>query len=201
MGARPAPGATARESGSRWIFLAVTLLLAWWSLSLLASDSGWITLDYVNLAFHEAGHLVFRIGGSTLMYLGGTLGQLLVPLLLGARFLLREREPFGGAVCLWWTGESLASVSVYMADARELALPLVGGGDHDWNELFYRFGLLSEGAVARVSGLTRLAGALLMIAGLLWCGSFLLPAASRHRLVREMTARWGWTALLLEREG
>ena len=38
-----------------------------------------------------------------------------------------------------------------MADARELQLELVGGGEHDWNELFYRFRLLSEESVATVA--------------------------------------------------
>jgi hypothetical protein len=187
------------RSGIAWAPLLVTCPLAWWTISLLAPGSRWIFPDYVNLAFHEAGHLGFRIGGSTLMYLGGTLGQLLVPLLLGARFLLWEREPLGAAACLWWTGENLANVSVYMADARSLALPLVGGGDHDWNELFYRFGLLSEAAVTRISGLTWSAGALVILAGLAWCGYFLLPSAPRLRVKTALTGRAGWMALLLER--
>lgn len=186
-------------SPAGWPGLLALGLLAWWTLSLAFSSSSWILLDFVNLAFHEAGHLVFRIGGSTLMYLGGTLAQLLVPLLLGARFVLKEREPFGGAVCLWWTGQNLVNISVYMADARSLALPLVGGGDHDWNELFYRLGLLSEEAVARVSGMTRLAGFTVMLAALAWGACFLLPRGSRERIHREATGRFGWASLLLER--
>ena len=30
-----------------------------------------------------------------------------------------------------------------MADARALELPLVGGGDHDWNTIFSRWNVLS----------------------------------------------------------
>jgi hypothetical protein len=133
----------------------------------LASDP-WCFLDYVNLAFHEAGHIFFAPLGSTLHILGGTLGQLLVPGGLIAWFLLRDGRSLGSAFCAWWLGESLVNVARYMADARDLELPLVGGGDHDWNELFYRFGLLAEPAVTRTAGLTRGLGVLIMLAGLGW---------------------------------
>jgi hypothetical protein len=103
-------------------------------------------------------------------FLGGTLGQLLVPALLLVHFVRRGRQPVGAACCLWWVGQSLANVAIYMADARDLALPLVGGGDHDWNELFHRFGALDADAVARISGVTRAAGVLVMLGGLAWTG-------------------------------
>lgn len=192
---RPLADSPARSpAGVQLVALAV---IFWWSVSLLAGGSSWIFLDYVNLAFHEAGHLVFRIGGSTLMYLGGTLGQLLVPLLLGARFMVMERRPFGAAVCLWWTGESLVNVSVYMADARELALPLVGGGDHDWNELFYRFGLLSESSVSTTSALTHLAGVAAMLLGIAWCGLFLFPGETGRRARAAIELRLPWSSMAL----
>lgn len=75
-----------------------------------------------------------------------------------------------------------------MADARELSLPLVGGGDHEWNELFYRFGLLGEPSVARVSTMTHGLGVAMMVLGLGWAAAFLLPEPSRERL-RERLAR------------
>jgi hypothetical protein len=154
------------------------ILPAWWTVRLGFGFASWCFLDGVNLAFHEAGHLFFSFGGSTLHYLGGTLGQVLVPAALGAHFLLRREQPFAAALCLWWLGESLVNVSIYMADARALALPLVGGGDHDWNELFHRFGLLGEDAVLRTSGLTRAAGVLTMLAGLAWAAVCLHPAVT-----------------------
>jgi hypothetical protein len=54
-----------------------------------------------------------------------------------------------------------------MADARELKLPLVGGGENDWNFIFYQWGLLSEDSVRRVSGATQGAGMLFMSAACL----------------------------------
>jgi hypothetical protein len=100
-------------------------------------------LDGVNLAFHEAGHLFLGFGGETLHFLGGTLGQLIFPALLAARFA-RRGEPFEAAVCTLWLGESLMNVGVYLGDARTQALPLVGGHVHDWNWLLGRAGLLAS---------------------------------------------------------
>ena len=36
-----------------------------------------------------------------------------------------SRQPFAAAVCTWWVGENLINISVYMADARDLSLPLL----------------------------------------------------------------------------
>jgi len=123
--------------------------------------------------------------------------QLLIPGGLIVYFLLRRPNPFAAAFCAWWLGESLTNVAVYMADARELELELVGGGDHDWNELFYRFGLLSQESVATVSGGTRALGILILLLGLAWVAFFLLPEATRDRLREAATERAPWAALLL----
>ena len=191
------PEAPAGAAG--WLRLALVALLAWWTLALSSAADPWCFLDYVNLAFHEAGHLLFAAFGSTLHVLGGTLGQLLVPLLLAGWFVVREARPFAAAVCVWWAGESLVNVARYMADARALQLPLVGGGDHDWNELFYRFGLLSEPAVASVSAWTHRLGGFTMVAGLCGCAVFVLPGALGERL-RGGVDRWTPRLALLKSE-
>ncbi len=155
-------------------------------------------MDYVNLAFHEAGHLLFRFGGETLTVLGGTLLQLIVPAGLIAHFLLWQRQPFGAALCVWWLGESLANVSRYMADARALELPLVGGGEHDWTTLFYQFGLLSEPAVKGISGATHLVGVAIMLLGLGWAALFVLPGSMRERAREAVLSRLPWLSVALE---
>ena len=76
--------------------------------------------------------------------------------------------------------------------AAQLALPLVGGGDHDWNELFFRFGLLAEPSVERVSSLTFACGVALMFLGLAWCVYFVLPPAARTSVRDRLTDRWHW---------
>jgi hypothetical protein len=189
--------AVAPSIGSpRWLHAAGWSVLAWWTLrSGLVGD--WIFLDFVNLAFHEAGHVLLAFAGTTVHYLGGTLGQLLVPVLLAFHFLLRQRQPLGAAFCLWWLGQNFSQISVYMADARELALPLVGGGDHDWNELFFRFGVLDAPSVAGIAGATRAVGLAVMLAGLAWTGWFTLPDRARRRLHERLTARHAWLDTVL----
>jgi len=178
-----------RDRGIYWPRAVLLALLCWWTLRLGSGAASWCFLDLVNLAFHEFGHLVLRPFGTTLHYLGGTLGQLFVPAMLIFYFLLRRDEPSGAAFCFWWVGESLVNISVYMADARELNLPLVGGGDHDWNELFYRFGLLGEESVARVAATTHLLGTVVMVAGLLWWTYFVLPTSVQRRVHEAITSR------------
>jgi len=165
------PGDTARrlDRAVPWPALALLAGTGYWTIRLLLAPAHGVALDLVNLAFHEAGHLFLTPLGSTLHYLGGTLGQVAVPVGLAVYFLRSNpARPIGAAACVWWAGENLVNVSVYMADARDLALPLVGGGDHDWNELFYRFGLLGADSVRSVSAATRGLGTLTMLAGLAW---------------------------------
>jgi hypothetical protein len=101
-------------------------------------------LDLVNLVFHEAGHAVFGFFGDFLGILGGSLMQVLVPSIATGHFILYGQR-WSGMVTLFWVGQSLFNVSVYVKDARAQALPLLGGDDaiHDWNWLLGWFGLLS----------------------------------------------------------
>ena len=147
--------------GIGWFCLPSALLLAAWGMSLAGAPASF--LDGVDLAFHEAGHIVFSPFGQTLHVLGGTMLQLFIPALLAGYFLFR-RGPCSAAVCLWWLGQNLLNVSVYMADAREMKLDLVGGGEHDWTQIFYQFGLLGEGSVRAVSACTHHLGVLVMLA-------------------------------------
>jgi len=123
----------------------------------LQTDSdGYIRiLDDANLVFHEAGHPIFGLLGSTLGLFGGTLGQLVFPLLTSVAFW-RRREPASLAVTLAWLFENFFSIARYMADARAQVLPLVGGGQHDWTAIFGRWGVLASdtdiAAVVRALG-------------------------------------------------
>ncbi len=44
----------------------------------------------------------------------------------------------------WGVAQNLWKVAVYVQDARAEELPLVGGGEHDWNYLLGRLGLLNQ---------------------------------------------------------
>jgi len=114
-------------------------LLAW----LESTGARWVPfLDSANLAFHEAGHLIYGIFGPTLALYGGTLGQLTFPVVCAVIFIFR-REAASLAVCLIWFGQNLCNIGRYAADARAQELPLVGGGEHDWTRILSRWGALN----------------------------------------------------------
>ena len=101
-----------------------------------------LILDTANLAFHEAGHPLFGLLlGERITVYGGTLGQLVFPIVAIASFWWR-RETLSFALCLAWLFENFWNIARYMADAREQVLPLIGNGEHDWLEIFSRWHVL-----------------------------------------------------------
>ena len=123
--------------------LAFLAFLALYGVASLRTPRAGRLLDGVDLAIHETGHLVFAPFGEVMAMLGGTLLQLLFPAVFVAHFL-RRGERYNAAVCLWWVAQNCWNVSVYVADARTRALPLVGGGVHDWAWLLGRAGWLAH---------------------------------------------------------
>jgi len=100
-------------------------------------------LDAFELVIHEAGHFFFAPFGEFIRMAGGTLLQLIVPVMLVFGFLRGEYRP-GVQFSLFLLGHSLLNVSVYAQDARAQMLPLVGGRHvrHDWNWMLNTVGLL-----------------------------------------------------------
>ncbi len=119
-----------------------------------------------NLVVHEAGHAFFSwFGSQFLSVAGGTLFEVLVPVLVGVYFV-RRRDPFAVTVTGFWTATALLSVAVYMGDAQSRALPLVTLGEgsalHDWHYLLGRMGIVEyDGPLSR---LVRRGGLLLLFA-------------------------------------
>ena len=112
-------------------------------LLLFRSEPGFVfLLDHANLLFHEAGHPIVGFLSSRLEPYGGTMGQLVFPIILAAGFW-RKGHPVGFAASGIWFFENFFNIARYMADARMMRLPLLGGGDHDWNTIFFRWNLLS----------------------------------------------------------
>ena len=98
-------------------------------------------LDHANLLFHEAGHPFVGLFSARLETYGGTLGQLVFPIVLAVSFW-RQRQALGFAAAGLWFFENWFNIARYVADSRALKLPLVGGGDHDWNTILNRWDLL-----------------------------------------------------------
>jgi hypothetical protein len=74
-------------------------------------------VDHANLAFHEAGHLLFRILGDTMSLYGGTLMQFVFPALTTLHFA-RGGKTLSAAACAAWFCENFRYTALYMADAR-----------------------------------------------------------------------------------
>ena len=89
-------------------------------------------LDWFDLGIHEVGHMAAMFAPRMVMFIAGSVAQVAVPLLLAWYFGIRRSDAAGGGFCLAWAGASAWDVSVYIADAPVQALPLIGGGEHDW---------------------------------------------------------------------
>lgn len=137
-------------------------------------------LHAVNLPFHEFGHILFMPFGTFIMFLGGSLFQIVLPLICMCVFVFKQRDTFAGSIMLWWCGQNFIDVSPYIADAQYRALPLIGGGgeeSHDWGNLLTMMDMLdSTQTVANCSfGI----GALLIIVALVW-GGLILKAQQKN---------------------
>jgi len=164
----------------QWTARAATLVLfaawtlwIWKDLDVAGGEAGSRFLHLVLLPFHEAGHYaIFRWFGQFIMTLGGTLGQLLMPLILAGALLVQRRDPFGAAIFFWLLGFSVIDVAVYMYDAFDPKLVLLGGmtgqesDGHDWQNLFGDMGLLPRArGIGRFFGFV---GVTMMLAALAW---------------------------------
>ncbi len=149
-----------RGAGITWLcFYALFLLYAF------SDRSGFLFLDYVNLIIHEGGHFFFSWFGHTIMILGGTLGELLVPLFCAIYFFW-QREFTGFAFSSFWFFENFPYIGTYRADARSASLPLVGSEESDWAILFGQWGLLAQDQ--KIGGIMRTLGWLAMLVTVTW---------------------------------
>ena len=167
-------------SRTHWIARIVALavfslwtLWIWRGTDIADGEIGSNFLHMVLLPFHEAGHYaIFRWFGEFIMILGGTLGQHLMPIVLGVALLVKRRDPFGAALFFWLLGFSVIDMGVYMYDAYDPKIALLGGGTgaesdgHDWQNIFGDLNLLKR---SRGIGLFfGWVGKAMMVTGLAW---------------------------------
>ena len=145
------PEASAQDRGQtgrysindrRWRII-LTLVLAIYGYRCLRTPGDYRWLDCLYLAIHETGQLLIGFSGETLMLLGGSILQLLVPAAFTVA-LWRAGDRHGATVPLWWMGQNCWNISVYVRDARAQELPLEGGGEHDWAILLANWDWLSR---------------------------------------------------------
>lgn len=166
-----------RAIGESFVLLGMVFV------TFLAYQKEWIPLlDGANLIFHEAGHVIFSFGGEFVGLLGGTIGQLAIPLIVLVAFA-RTKQHFSTNVALWWFGQNLVNVAVYIGDARAQVLPLLGEG-HDWFQILTKMGLLE--ADTRISGAVFAAGMIVMIVGLWFALQTIYLALKRRTRADEL---------------
>jgi hypothetical protein len=132
------------------------------------SEPGFVFLiDHANLLFHEAGHPIVGLFSDRLETYGGTIGQLTFPVILAISFW-RKGQALSFAGALIWFFENWLNIARYMADARALQLPLVGGGDHDWNTIFTRWNILQYDT--RIAETVKITGWIGIVLTCTWVG-------------------------------
>ena len=153
--------------------LIVAAIVAVWGIGfVLNRDTTMVSfLHHAALAIHEGGHyLVFAWAGEFLMVLGGSLTQCVMPLLF-ALYFWRSGQRYAACVTLFWVSFNLLDTAVYIADARAMLLPLLGGDNsiHDWNYVLGALGWLN--ADQFIAGLVHALGAAsyaMSVAGGVW---------------------------------
>ena len=122
---RPEPKPATTSWGLTWqwvVAAAVTILLAW----LTYSRDAWIPiLSAFDLGVHEFGHLLTFWAPPLLCSFAGSFLQVAAPLALGGYFWWR-RDSLAAILMVAWSAENLHNVSVYIADAQVMILPLFG---------------------------------------------------------------------------
>jgi hypothetical protein len=177
------------QSGvTRWARIALITGLAYWTWQFartpLSADAMDSFLHLPDLVFHEAGHLIFSPLGQFMSVLGGSLMQVLIPVVAAVAFLRRdEPELFGASICVWWAGQNLVDLAPYIADARALQLVLLGGRTgaevegHDWEYILTRLRMTHLDVT--LGRITHAAGILVMVVSLVFGGRLAMRTLRR----------------------
>ena len=157
-----------------------------WGWRLYAMDIG--AADIMNsfmhlivLPIHEAGHVVFIPFGRFMSVLGGSLFQVLLPLVLMASFMFgfggSRRDNFAASLMLWWAAVSIIDVAPYIWDAFDPKMMLLGGktgaesDGHDWQNILGDLGLLKRAHL--IAGIAHTLGLIAMLVAYAWGAALL----------------------------
>ncbi len=137
---------------SYWSYILLWLFLVYLYFQIVGFYQGNISnifvggLYFVQFGVHEAAHIVFGFLPPVFVAAAGSVSEVVFTGLVAfAGF--RARSYFAGIFGLLWLMLAMKSMGNYMADARVMAMPLVGAGadpKHDWNFVFGQMGLLNS---------------------------------------------------------
>ena len=161
--------------------LIFAILISLYFLSIAYAPMNGSFLDMVDLPIHETGHLLFKIFGEFMMIAGGSLFQVIVPLIFVGYFVW-QRSYYSAAIVSLWVGQSVLNVWIYASDAVVMQLMLTSGmtgsegGFHDWNYMLDHFGML--GSTKGVASIIRFVGTSVIVIAASWSVYFsLVPSA------------------------
>lgn len=123
--------------------IIILIIVSMYFFKIIKSPMDWHFIDNVNLIFHEAGHIIFSPFGEFVKILGGSIMQILIPLIIFIYFHINNQR-FSASIILFWFSQSIINVSIYAKDAIFMDLPLIGGENviHDWNYIFSNLNIL-----------------------------------------------------------
>lgn len=156
----------------------------------------------LDFGVHELGHLLFSKFGEFMHILGGSLFQVIFPILWMIGFL-QKKWYFAASLCWCWLGLNLFDVATYVADARARTIPLATGfgvfgidptnvdaaydRSHDWYQILSRTNHLNSDLA--IADSLRVAGTICFIIGLTLAFTLLLQMfiGSVERLGKRKT--------------
>ncbi len=115
-----------RPNFPKLVFAVIATLYFLWIATDPTMDGFGNFLSFVDLPIHETGHLIFRLFGEFMMIAGGSLFQVILPIIFVGYFW-RQEKPYSAAIVLFWTGQSILNVFVYANDAVVMQLFLTSG--------------------------------------------------------------------------
>jgi hypothetical protein len=133
------------------------------------------------LPIHEAGHTLFIPFGRFMTVLGGSLFQVLLPLVLMTSFMFgfggSRRDNFAASLMLWWAAVSIIDVAPYIWDAFDPKMMLLGrktgaeSDGHDWQNILGDVGLIKRPHL--IAGIAYQLGLAMMLAAYAWGAALL----------------------------
>jgi hypothetical protein len=155
-----------------------------WRLYAMDVDDAGINASFMHLIvlpIHEAGHMLFIPFGRFMTVLGGSLFQVLLPLILMASFMVgfggSRRDNFAASLMLWWAAMAIIDVAPYIWDAFDPKMMLLGGNTgaesdgHDWQNILGDLGLIRKSHL--IAGIAHKLGLAVMLAAYAWGAALL----------------------------
>jgi hypothetical protein len=157
--------------------IILTGVLCYWAFQLFTQFQPQTLLEFAKFPIHEylGGILGGLSGNEVMIAFIQNLTDILVPLFF-LFYFLHQKQYISALFGLFWTGDSLIGLGIYMADAVKLQLNLCSGwfyvcgsgSDtedlHDWHIIFSAWNLLPESEI--IGGIVHVLGILCVIASL-----------------------------------